>query len=124
MKLLKTIEISPIEANKKVIEGALLVDVREKDEVEQLAFDVPNILYIPLTEFEHRYVELPKDKELIVVCRGGVRSLRAALFLIKKGFTKILSMQNGIMGWSKDGFSTKKSTTLNNERSKENGYEK
>lgn len=124
MKLLKTIEISPIEANKKVIEGALLVDVREKDEVEQLAFDVPNILYIPLTEFEHRYVELPKDKELIVVCRGGVRSLRAALFLIKKGFTKILSMQNGIMGWSKDGFSTKKSTALNYEKSKENNYEK
>ena len=124
MKPLKTIEISPTEANKKLIEGAILVDVREKDEVEQLAFDVPNILYIPLTEFEHRYIELPKNKELIVVCRGGVRSLRAALFLMEKGFAKILSMQKGIIGWSKDGFSTKKSTALNYEKSKENNYEK
>jgi hypothetical protein len=31
--------------------GSLLVDVRERDEVEQLAYDVPNIVNIPLSEF-------------------------------------------------------------------------
>ena len=109
MNPLKTIENSPTAAYKKVAEGALLIDVREKDEVVKLAFDMPNILYIPLTELEHQYMELPKDKELIIVCRGGVRSLRAALFLIENGYTKVLSMQDGILGWSKNGFPTKTS---------------
>ena len=112
MKPIKSIEISSTVAHRKAIEGILLVDVREKDEVNQLAFDVPNISNIPLTEFENRYKELPKDKELIIVCRGGIRSLRAALFLMANGFTKILNMQNGIMGWSKDGFPVRKSTQL------------
>jgi len=104
MKLKKIPEINPTTAYKKAKEGTLFVDVREKDELLQSAFDVPNIINIPLSEIEQRYTELSKEQDLVLVCRGGVRSMRAAWFLLEHGFTKMKNMKHGIIGWTKDGF--------------------
>ena len=109
MKLKTIPEISPSLTYKKAKEGKLLVDVREKDELIQSSFDVPNIINIPLSEFDQRYTELPKEEELILVCRGGVRSMRAAWFLLEHGLTKMKNMKNGILGWTKDGLPVKSS---------------
>jgi rhodanese-related sulfurtransferase len=73
-------EICPTSTQKWISEGALLVDVREADEVAQLSFDVPEIMHIPLSDFENRYQEIPKDRKVVMVCRSGARSLRAAGF--------------------------------------------
>lgn len=102
-------EICPTTTQKWVKNGALLVDVREKDEVEELAYDVPNIINIPLSEFEERYTEIPKDKEVVMVCQSGGRSLRAAAFLINHGYdpNKVVNMQHGIIRWVQKGFPTK-----------------
>jgi len=107
-------EICPTTTQGWVKKGALLVDVREKDEVEQLAYDVPNIVNIPLSEFEIRYKELPFDKDLVMVCRGGGRSLRAAGFLINNGYDplKVVNMQHGIIRWAQKGFPTKGDTSV------------
>jgi rhodanese-related sulfurtransferase len=106
-------EICPTTTQAWVKKGALLVDVREKDEVAELAYDVPNIVNIPLSEFESRYKELPLDKDLVTVCRGGGRSLRAAGFLINHGYdpTKVVNMQHGIIRWAQKGFPTKGDTS-------------
>ncbi len=106
-------EICPTTTQSWVKKGALLVDVRERDEVEQLAYDVPNIVNIPLSEFEVRYTELPFDKDLVMVCRGGGRSLRAAGFLLNNGYDpgKVVNMQHGIIRWAQKGFPTKGDTT-------------
>lgn len=102
-------EICPTTTQGWVAQGALLVDVREKDEVEELAYDVPSILNIPLSEFEDRYTEIPQDKEVVMVCRGGGRSLRAAGFLINHGYNpeKVVNMKLGIIRWVEKGFPTK-----------------
>jgi rhodanese-related sulfurtransferase len=102
-------EICPTTTQGWVKRGAMLVDVRERDEVEQLAYDVPNIVNIPLSEFEIRYKELSMDKELVMVCRAGVRSLRAAGFLINHGYdpVKVVNMKHGIIRWVQRGFSTR-----------------
>ena len=102
-------EICPTSTQAWVKRGAILVDVREQNEVEQLAFDVPAIVHIPLSEFEIRYKELPMDKELVIVCRSGSRSLRAAGFLINQGYdpAKVVNMKHGIIRWVQRGFSTK-----------------
>jgi len=101
-------EICPTTTQAWVKRGALLVDVRENDEVEQLAYDVSNIVHIPLSEFEIRYKELPFDREMVIVCRGGGRSLRAAGFLINNGYDplKVVNMQHGIIRWVQKGFPT------------------
>ena len=104
-------EICPTTTQEWVKNGALLVDVREKDEVAQLAYDVPNIINIPLTEFEERFTEIPKDKEIVMVCRSGGRSLRSAGFLVNHGYDKVVNMQHGIIRWVQKGFPTKGDTS-------------
>lgn len=104
-------EICPTTTQEWVKNGALLVDVREKDEVTELAYDVPNIINIPLSEFEERFNEVPKDKDVVVVCKGGGRSLRAAGFLVNHGYTNVVNMQHGIARWVQKGFPTKGNTT-------------
>lgn len=106
-------EICPTTTQTWVKRGALLVDVREKDEVEKLAYNVPNMVNIPLSEFEFRYKELPFEKEMVMVCRGGGRSLRAAGFLINNGYDplKVVNMQHGIIRWVQKGFPTKGDTS-------------
>ena len=104
-------EICPTTTQGRVKAGALLVDVRERDEVAQLAFDVPNIVNIPLSEFEERYNELPKDKELVMVCRGGGRSLKATYYLMNMGYENVVNMQHGIVRWVQRGFPTKGDTS-------------
>lgn len=101
------IEICPTTTLSKVNEGALLVDVREKNEADELSYDVPNILHIPLSAFEDRYTEVPKDREVILVCRSGGRSLKATYFLMNHGWTNVMNMQHGMIRWAKKGFPMK-----------------
>lgn len=103
-------EICPTTTQSWVKNGALLVDVREKDEVAELAYDVPNIINIPLSEFEERFNEIPLDKDVVVVCRSGARSLRAAGFLVNHGYTKVVNMEHGMIRWATKGFPTKGNT--------------
>lgn len=100
-------EICPTKTQQWVVNGAILVDVREVDEVAQLAFDVPNIINLPLSVFEEYFAELPKDKELVMVCKSGVRSLRAAGFLVNHGYENVVNMKHGIIRWAQKGFPTK-----------------
>jgi len=104
-------EICPTTTQGWVKNGALLVDVREKDEVAELAYDVPNIINIPLSEFEERFNEIPKDKEVVMVCRSGGRSLRAAGFLVNHGYTTVVNMEHGMIRWATKGFPTKGDTS-------------
>lgn len=99
-------EICPTTTQAWVKNGALLVDVREKDEVERLAYDVPNLLHIPLSEFEERYQEVPQDVDVVMLCRSGGRSLRAAGFLVNHGYTRVVNMKHGLIRWVQRGFPT------------------
>jgi rhodanese-related sulfurtransferase len=104
-------EICPTTTQEWVKRGALLVDVREIEEVEQLAYDVPNIINMPLSVFEDRFNEIPKDKEVVVVCKSGGRSLRAAGFLVNHGYTNVVNMEHGMIRWATKGFPTKGDTS-------------
>jgi rhodanese-related sulfurtransferase len=103
-------EICPTATQKWVANGALLVDVREINEVAELSYDVPNIIHIPLTQFEERYTEIPKDNEVVMVCKSGDRSLRAAGFLVNHGYDKVVNMEHGMIRWVQKRFPTKGNT--------------
>jgi len=100
-------EVCPTTTRRLIAEGALLVDVRERAEVESLAFDVPAIVGIPMSEFERRFAELPRDRELVLVCRVGERSLKATYFLMYQGYTRVANMKGGIAKWARKGFPVK-----------------
>lgn len=100
-------EICPSTAFEKVKNGALMVDVRRVDEVKQITYDVQNYLNIPLHELEARFEEIPKDREIVVVCRGGMRSLKSAYFLQNNGFENIFNLEGGILKWVSKNLPTK-----------------
>ncbi len=99
-------ELSVDEALALSKEGALIIDVREADELAELAYDVPEIKHIPLGELESRLSEVPKDKQVIVVCRSGGRSGKAQNLLEEKGFQNIANMQGGMNAWNEKGMPT------------------
>jgi len=101
-------EIDPKEAKTRLDKGALLVDVREIEEVEEFACDVPESIIMPLSEFKHRYQELPKDRELILACAGGGRSLHACMFLAQQGYANIANLYGGVFTWNSMGLPVKK----------------
>ena len=104
-KLAEATQYCPTTAHRKILEeGLLVVDVREYDEVKQLAFDVPEIVNIPLSELDTRYVELPRDREILLVCSAGHRSLKACYFLMFHGYDKVANMQHGMDRWIVRGF--------------------
>lgn len=86
--------------------GALILDVREANELAELAYDVDQIKHIPLGELESRLAEVPKDKQVIVVCRSGGRSARANDLLRSKGFENTSNMEGGMNAWSEKGLPT------------------
>ena len=101
-------QFCPTSTRRKVTEeGALMVDVRERAEVEQLAFDMPGVIHIPMSEFEARYAELPRDCDLILVCAVGQRSLKATYFLMYHGYTRVANMSDGMDKWQRKGFPVK-----------------
>ena len=97
-------EVCPTTTRRLIGEGALLVDVRELDEVAQVAFDVPGTLLMPMSELEQRFAELPRDRQLVLVCGVGDRSLKATYFLMFHGYTQVANMQGGIIKWARKGF--------------------
>lgn len=94
-------EIGPEMANEYIQSGALLIDVREKDEVQQLAFALTNIQNIAYSIFDENYMELPKNQKLVIACHLGIRSLRVAQFLVIQGWNaeNIFSLAGGIDAW-------------------------
>ena len=92
-------EIFCLELKEKIAlgENIILLDVRTREEHDFAAIN-PSIL-IPLDELELRYLELDKNKEIIIYCHHGVRSKVAAQFLFSKGFT-VKSLHSGIDAWS------------------------
>jgi rhodanese-related sulfurtransferase len=99
-------EVCPTTTRRLLGEGALLVDVRELDEVAALAFDVPGVLLMPMSELEQRFAELPRDRQLVLVCAVGERSLKATYFLMVQGYNQVANMEGGVMKWARKGFPT------------------
>lgn len=75
----------------------VLIDVREKTEYSK-GF-IPGAVNIPLSELKRRLDEVPKNREILLYCRGGMRSKQAAFFLKKNGYSKISQLQGGILSW-------------------------
>jgi rhodanese-related sulfurtransferase len=97
-------DISIADAVKLRDRGAFLLDVREP--VEWVEFHIPGSTHIPLGELPKRVGEVPRDREVVVVCRTGNRSQKGRDILIKAGFRKVTNMQGGVKQWRSEGHPT------------------
>lgn len=90
-------DIDGAEARRLVKEGALLLDVRTPEEFA--AGHLPDALNIPVQELEQRIAELgPKQKSVVVYCRSGNRSGRAARLLKREGYPAVRDL-GGMSRW-------------------------
>ena len=70
-------DVTPAEARQPAQDGALLLDVREPAEWQ--SGHAAGATLLPLGQLGARLSELPRDREIITVCRSGNRSGTAAV---------------------------------------------
>jgi len=100
-----SMEITPPQLQDRLKANHLhLVDVREPHEWEICRIDGASL--IPLKEIEGRVGELDPDNEIILYCKGGIRSMKALKLLQAQGFSNLKSLRGGISAWSKEVDST------------------
>jgi len=80
----------------------LMLDVRTPEEYAQ--GHIAGATLIPVQELEQRLAEVPKDRQVYVYCRSGVRSARASAMLFKAGYTNIENVTGGIRAWQAAGY--------------------
>lgn len=97
-------EITVAEAAVKRSAGAFVLDVREPSEWNES--HIPGATLIPLGQLASRVNEVPRDKEVVVVCRSGNRSQQGRDILKSAGFTQVTSMAGGITQWKASGLET------------------
>ncbi len=81
-------------------ERVVLIDVREPYEAQICR--IAGARLIPLREVASRLGELDPSQEIVVHCRTGQRSERAAAFLKDRGFRSVLNLRGGIDAWARD----------------------
>ena len=97
-------DISPKELRQMLINGEsppLVIDVREPREFKQ--GHIPQAKLIPLPKLVKDTPDLFNNGEIILVCRRGRRSARAAYLLQNKGYQNVRILRGGILAWEAAG---------------------
>jgi rhodanese-related sulfurtransferase len=85
-------------------EGAYVLDVRTPPEWDEI--HIPEANLIPLDQLESRVDEVPRDQEVVVICRSGNRSQAGRDILKAAGFENVTSVAGGMNDWSAAGYPT------------------
>ncbi len=82
--------------------GAFVLDVRTQEEWNES--HIPNTTLIPLDQLPSRLNEIPRDRQVVVVCRSGNRSQQGRDVLLNAGFKQVTSMTGGLTEWRTRGY--------------------
>ncbi len=93
-------DITPEDLKRRIDSGeaVFILDVRNPEELAICR--IPGSVLLPLPTLAQRLDELPRDRELIVHCKSGVRSLKAIHLLREQGFTRLVNLKGGILAWA------------------------
>lgn len=95
--------LTVVEIKNKMNEGwkPYVLDVRRQEEADISKLDFVDRLH-PHDQIEEILSEIPKDKEILIHCRSGMRSADAAQVLCENGFSKVYNMEGGINQWAEE----------------------
>ncbi len=79
-------------------EKLFVLDVRNPEEYQICR--IPGSTLIPLPQLPQRFEELGKDREIVIQCKSGMRSLKAQQFLRGQGFENTKNLKGGILAWA------------------------
>jgi len=88
--------------------GLLILDVREPAEFEEMhiagSINVPRGVLESACEWDYEdtvaELVLSREREVVVVCRSGRRSVLAAFAMQQLGYTNVVSLKSGLRGWN------------------------
>lgn len=94
-------EISPkdLRARLDTADPPVVLDVREPWELDIAR--LPRTLDIPMNEVPARLQDLPKDRDIVVMCRSGGRSSKVVDYLHRMGY-RVANLTGGILAWAHD----------------------
>lgn len=75
----------------------IIIDVREDYELEETG-TIKNSIHIPMDQIPDRLKEIPKDREIYLLCRSGVRSYNVAAYLEERGYD-VTNLDGGILDY-------------------------
>jgi len=81
------------------MKGFTLLDTRTDKEYKQ--GHIPGAIHIPLSDIGTRAKKLRKDKEMVVYCQNGNRSIWAIKRLMGMGFTTLYNLKGGYSAWKR-----------------------
>jgi len=95
-------DITPSEVAEKLKNGEeiVLVDVREPYEWE--TGHVSEATHIPLAQVPGRLDDIPRDRDVVMICRSGGRSERARQYLAQQGYARVKNMVGGMQRWARE----------------------
>ena len=94
--------VGPVEAADWIRDHqAFILDVR--DPWEYAEGRIQGAVSLPQADLALRLEEVPMDRDVVVVCASGNRSLRAAGFLTAVGYTRVTNLDGGTSGWIESG---------------------
>ncbi|MGH8261002.1 MAG: rhodanese-like domain-containing protein [Steroidobacteraceae bacterium] len=94
-------EISPgeLDARLRAADPPIVLDVREPWELDIARLS--GTVDIPMNEVPTRLADLPKDHDIVVMCRSGGRSSKVADYLHRMGY-RVANLTGGILAWGRD----------------------
>lgn len=105
-------EIMPWDLEERLREnpGLLILDVREPAEFDAMhiagSINVPRGILESACEWDYEEtvpeLVLAREREVVVVCRSGYRSVLAANSMIVLGYQHVVSLKTGLRGWKDD----------------------
>ncbi|MEK7718489.1 MAG: rhodanese-like domain-containing protein [Bacteroidota bacterium] len=96
--------ITPVHALKAVEAGdAVLIDVRELSEVRLEKIPLDRVLNHPMSVIMDRLPYITKAQNIILICQGGIRSVKVANLLNRQGFPNVANLEGGITMWKAQG---------------------
>ncbi|ABW09616.1 rhodanese-like domain-containing protein [Frankia sp. Mgl5] len=95
-----TVNVTELPVHLPAEGGPLLVDVREPD--EWAAGHIDGAVHIPMGDFLARISEVPREREIVVVCRSGSRSAAVTAHLAREGW-QARNLVDGMIGWQAAG---------------------
>jgi rhodanese-related sulfurtransferase len=91
-------------ARRALIDGAVALDVREKDEFA--GGHLAGALHVPLGELPARAEEVPADRPVVVYCGHGERAATAVSLLERAGHRELINLDGGTEAWEAAGYAT------------------
>jgi rhodanese-related sulfurtransferase len=96
---MKSITVEDLKEKRESEAEFVLLDVREPSEFAAGA--IAGSVNIPMGQVERRLRELPKDREIIVICHSGARSASITSTLNRLGYKNAVNVTGGIAAWGR-----------------------